>query len=240
MFSYKFLKPSLIAGIVFVLAGVCSAQMPGLLGTNMPEMYGKFNLAKAGSYVEYTLISKPAQDEEKLKFSIVGEEVTPQGKLYWYEMKINNRNTGETVIMKMLISGDPKETGNIKRMIIKRNQEKAMELPPSLLTMAEMQSKSKESTASKEKEKEKVKELGKEKIKTSVGTFDCLHLKYREASEDEADAWTSEKLPIFGLVKFESKSKKMELSGYGKDAVSAITEKPEQLQLPKDVQGSGK
>jgi hypothetical protein len=211
MFSYKLLKPLLIAGIVFVLAGVCSAQMPGLLGTNMPEMYGKFNLAKVGSYVEYTIISKPAQDEEKLKFSIVGEEVTPQGKLCWYEMKINNRNTGETVIMKMLISGDPKETGNIKRMIVKRNQEKAMELPPNLLAMAETQAKSKESTTSKEKEK--VKELGKEKLKTSVGTFDCLHVRYREASEDEADAWTSEKLPIFGLVKFESKSKKMELSG---------------------------
>ena len=236
--SYKFLKLLLVAGIVFVLAGVCSAQMPGLLGTNMPEMYGKFNLAKVGSYVEYTLISKPTQDEEKLRFSIVGEELTPQGKLYWYEMKINNRNTGETVIMKMLISGDPKETGNIKRMIVKRNQEKAMELPPNLLAMAETQAKSKESTSSKEKEK--VKELGKEKLKTSVGTFDCLHVRYREASENEADAWTSEKLPIFGLVKFESKSKKMELSGYGKDAVSAITEKPEQLQLPKELGGSGK
>ncbi|MCJ7508587.1 MAG: DUF3108 domain-containing protein [candidate division Zixibacteria bacterium] len=236
--SYKFLKPLLVAGILFVLAGVCSAQMPGLLGTNMPEMYGKFNLAKVGSYVEYTLISKSTQDEEKLKFSIVGEETTPQGKLYWYEMKINNRNTGETVIMKMLIAGDPKETGNIKRMIVKRNQEKAMEFPPSLLAMAETQAKSKESTASKEKEK--VKELGKEKLKTSVGTFDCLHLRYREANEDEADAWTSEKLPIFGLVKFESKSKKMELSSYGKDAVSAITEKPEQLQLPKELGGSGK
>lgn len=236
--SYKFLKPLFVACIFFVLAGACSAQMPGLLGTNMPEMYGKFNLAKVGSFVEYTLISKSNQDEEKLKFSIVGEEVTPQGKLYWYEMTIHNRSTGETVITKMLISGDPKETGNIKKMVVKRNQEKAMELPPNLLAMAEAQAKSKESTASKAKEK--VKELGKEKIKTSVGTFDCLHLRYREAGEDEADAWTSEKLPIFGLVKFESKSKKMELSGYGRDAVSAITEKPEQLRLPKELGESRK
>ena len=247
MFSHKLSVLVWAFGLmVFVLTGFVYAQMPGLLGRTLPEMYGKFRVEKVGTYAEYSLVFKQSQNEEKLKFSMVGEEATPQGKLYWYEMRSYNRNSAETNIVKMLISGDPKEKGNIKRMIIKHNQEKALELPAEVLSVGDVQGLAKGEVqkglkdTTEVKKEQKVKELAKEKVKTAAGVFECVHLRYEESPKDTVNAWTSEQVPIFGLVKFESKDKRLELTSYGKDAVSAITEKPEQLRLPKDVQGSGK
>lgn len=49
MFFYKWFKISLVVSFMFfILAGTCYAQMPGLLGKGMPEMYGKFRIDKVG------------------------------------------------------------------------------------------------------------------------------------------------------------------------------------------------
>ena len=239
MYFYKSFKMVLIVSFVsFVLVGFCYAQMPGMLGANLPEMYGELKIPEVGTYVEYSIISKKDQDEEMIRFSIVGKEKTPEGEFYWYEVKTHNRNTGVTAIIKMLISGDPKDAGNTKRMIVKYNQEKAIELPGNVLAMSDIQ-KTSEEPIQAEKE-EKIEELGKEKVKTPVGTFDCIHLRYEDVDKNNIDVWTSEKLSFFELVKFESKDRKLELTAYGEDAVSAITEKPEQIQIPTNMGEVGK
>lgn len=227
MFFHRGLAGLLVVGVAFfLLVGTCFAQAPSVLGTTMPKMGGRFKIDKVGSYAEYNLVSQASQSQELLKLSIVGEEKRPEGRLWWYETRRDNRNGGGTTIVKMLISGDPGQTGNIKRVIIKYNQEKAMELPSGFFGAGPVKKKPTESAQGR---KEEPKRLGREKIKTPVGTFDCVHLLYRQDSTNTVEAWTSEKIPILGLAKLKSKDETLELLNYGKNATSAITEEPDQI-----------
>ena len=131
------------------------------------------------------------------------------------------------VIAKMLISGDPQEIGTIHRMIFKSGKDPASELPQAFVKL--MNQPLPEESKAKEP---KVSELGTEKVKVGEKTLSCKHLRYGSGEEQVAEVWTSEKVPLFGAVKSETKEVTMELVEYGADAVSAIVEKPEVLEMP--------
>ncbi len=227
MSFHKRLKVLSAASFLFCSSAVaCFAQVPDLSGGVMPKACHQFRIAKVGTYVEYRLINNKSEMQEILRFSVVGEEKTPKGKFWWYETRSDNNNTGGTIITKMLISGDPRAEGNINRMIVKYNQEKPTEIPAGFLKMSPVKKNTEKTIKG---EKGEIKESGREKITTPAGTFDCVRLLYQENASDKAELWTSKKVPIFGLVKYKSEDKELELISCGKDATSAISEQPGQI-----------
>lgn len=240
---------SLMIAVVFFLTQPSRAQIPG-----MTKLYGEFKMPEKGAYAIYKVINTKSNTERIIKLAIVGKEkfeeevavVTEYGPkpgdkaitkvkeksekgkdLYWYEVVETNPKTGNVVIAKMLISGNPQEIGTIHRMIVKSGKDPASELPAALIQMINQAP-----PGTTEVKKPKIKKLGTEKVKVKDKTLKCNHLQYRAADKTVADVWTNAEIPLFGLVKSTSPDVTMELLDYGTKAVSAIKEKPEVLEMP--------
>jgi hypothetical protein len=215
---------SLAIAIVFVAqAQISSAQIPG-----MPKLYGEFKMPEAGAYATYKVIQTENKVERITKLSIVGTEKSKEGEdLFWYEVAETNPKTGDVVIVKMLISGNPQEIGTIQRMIMKSGKEAATELPPEILAMINAAPPDTAKPA-----KPKMMNLGTVKVKVKDETLECAHMKYITGDETSAEVWTNVKIPLFGVVKSAAATTTMELMDYGTDAKSAIKEKVEVLPMP--------
>lgn len=225
----RYLFCSLLAiAIVFAAqAQIASAQIPG-----MPKLYGEFKMPEVGAYATYKVVQTENKVERITKLSIVGKEKSEEGDLYWYEVAETDPKKGETVLVKMLISGNPQEIGTIKRMIMKSGKEDATELPPEILAMINAPVPDSAKPA-----KPKMKNLGTEKVKLGDETLECARMQYMTGDKTSAEVWTNVKIPLFGVVKSTSDVTTMELIEYGTDAKSAITEKVKVLPMP---EGEGK
>src|SRR5512136_1274633 len=105
--------------LVLVLMQFAYAQIGKGAG---PKFYSEFKPV-VGGWSEYQMTSK-SEGSTKMKIAIVGKE----GDAYWYETVMEGGKQGRT-IMKMLVSGNPEDQKNIKRMIVKQGNEPAMEMP---------------------------------------------------------------------------------------------------------------
>jgi hypothetical protein len=225
--SFRYLIMTVV--VVFFLAGtqLASAQMPGM--PNMPKMYGEFKMPPVGSYVVYKTTFAASKTVKTTKMSIVGKEKTDKGEdAYWYEIEDTDPSTGETVITKMLISGNPQDIGTMYRMIFKQGKQPAMELSQDFIKLVNATPTPKTDAA----DQPKIKNLGTEKMKVGTQTLDCAHMRYTVNDKTTADVWSSAKIPLFGMVKTSTPDAAFELSSYGSDAVSAITEQPKVLEIP--------
>jgi hypothetical protein len=225
--SFRYLI--MTAVVVFFLVGtqLSSAQMPGM--PNMPKMYGEFKMPPVGSYVIYKATYAQNKMVKTTKMSIVGKEKSDKDEdIYWYEIEDTDPATGDAVITKMLISGNPQDIGIVHRMIIKQGKQQALELPQAMIQMINASPAPKTDAA----DQPKIKNLGTEKFKVGDQTFDCAHMRYTVKDKTTSDVWSNTKIPLFGMVKTSTPEATFELSGYGTDAVSAITEEPKVLEIP--------
>jgi hypothetical protein len=151
-----------------------------------------------------------------MKVAIVDKE----GDSYWYETVMEGGREKRT-IMKMLVSGNPEDQKNIKRMIIKQGNEPAMEMP---VQMMQQSSKSQAPSG-------KVIDKGTETIKVPAGTFKTQHSQYQDA-EGVVDTWMYKVVSPYGMIKSVSKDTEMVLLGYGTGAKTQITETPQKFEMP--------
>ena len=241
---------SLVIAVVFFLTQPSRAQIRG-----MPKLYEEFKMPEVGAYVTYKVIYTKNKAERIITLSFVGKEKSkggvqkiyeegeakkvveggevqpiskPKGEdLYWFEQKETDPKTGNMNIMKMLISGNPQKPGTIHRMIVKSGKDPASELPQAIVQMINQIPSQKT-----EAEKPKIKNLGTEKVKIKDETLKCVHFQYSSKDKTTEDVWTNAKVPLFSLVKSTTSEATWELLEYGTDAVSAIKEKPEVLEIP--------
>lgn len=213
---------SLVIAVVFFLTQPSRAQIRG-----MPKLYEEFKMPEVGAYVTYKVIYTKNKAERIITLSFVGKEKSEEGEdLYWFEQKETDPKTGNMNIMKMLISGNPQKPGTIHRMIVKSGKDPASELPQAIVQMINQIPSQKT-----EAEKPKIKNLGTEKVKIKDETLKCVHFQYSSKDKTTEDVWTNAKVPLFSLVKSTTSEATWELLEYGTDAVSAIKEKPEVLEM---------
>ena len=182
--------------------------------TSGPQFHGEFKPV-VGGWSEYQVTTKGEQPS-KMKVAIVGKE----GDAYWYETVMEGGREGRT-IMKMLVSGNPEDQKNIKRMIVKQGNEPAMEMPVQMMGQAP---KAQESRG-------KVIDKGTETIKVPGGTFKTQHTQYQDA-EGVVDTWVYKDVSPYGMIKSQSKDHEMVLIGYGTGAKTQITETPQKFEMP--------
>lgn len=209
------------------IAVICLAASPafagfGGMGKGGPAIRGDFKPV-VGAWAEYEMKGMEGTPS-KMKMGIVAKE----GNGYWYET-VSTTAHGKSV-MKMLVSGDPNDQMNVKRMIMKQGNEQAIEMP----VMKPGQQPSKTVDA-----KGKVVDKGMEKVTVPAGTYMARHYQYQYEKE-VVDSWISEKLPPYGLVKSSSKNFEMVLVGSGTGAKTLITETPKKFEMPKMPAGMPK
>jgi len=216
--SKKIVFSVLVLLIVF-MASAASAQFGKSAG---PRFYSEFKPV-VGGWSEYQMTTK-GEPPTKMKIAIVGKE----GDAYWYETVFEGKQEGK-MISKMLVSGNPRDRKNVKRMIFKSGSEPAMEMP---VQMMQQRSQSQEP-------KGKMVDKGTESIKVPAGTFTCQHLQYQDG-ETIVDSWVAKDVSPYGMAKSQSKEFEMVLLGYGAGAKTLITETPQTFDMPKMPRGMPK
>jgi hypothetical protein len=181
------------------------------------QFYGDFKPV-VGGWSEYQM--SKSEGSTKMKIAIVGKE----GDAYWYETVMEGGRQGR-IITKMLVSGDPGDTRNVKRMIFKQGNEPAMEMPVEM-----MQQSSKGQAQSG-----KIIDKGTETIKVPAGTFKTQHMQYQDV--ETVDTWIYKDISPYGMVKSVSKDFEMVLLGYGSGAKTLITETPQKFEMPQMPEG---
>lgn len=199
---------SLILSLSF--AGLAEAQMGKAAG---PKFYSDFRPV-VGGWSEYQVTSK-GESPSKMKIAVVGKE----GEAYWYEMVMETKKEGK-MISKMLVSGDPENSQNIKRFIVKAGNEPAMEMPIQMMQASTPQG-----------QKGKVTDKGTETIKVPAGSFTTQHMQYQDG-ETVGDTWVNKEVSPYGIVKSQAKDSEMVLLGYGTGAQTLITETPQKFEMP--------
>ena len=183
-----------------------------------PRFYSDFKPV-VGGWSEYQMTTKSGESS-KMKIAIVDKE----GDAYWYETVMEGGRQ-ERNIVKMLVSGDPGESKNVKRMIMKAGSEPAMEMPVGMMQ---------QSPGGQEQKGEisgKIIDKGSETIKVPAGSFSTKHMQYQDA-ENVVDTWVYKDVSPYGMVKSQSKDLEMVLIGYGTGAKTLITETPQKFQMP--------
>jgi hypothetical protein len=194
----------------------------GPKGGSPSNMWGDLEFKPVvGQWSEYTMDAE-GDKPMTMRIAIVGKE----GEAYWYETAMTDPE-GKGFISKMLVDGDPEDMGNVKRMIMKPGDEPAMEMPVQMMNvmegMGEGMGEPEEETPEPTGE-----DLGVEKVTVPAGTFDAHHWRFT-SGEDVFDAWVSEAVGPYGLVKSETNGVVMILTGHGDKAVTQITEEPRQI-----------
>jgi hypothetical protein len=178
-----------------------------------PKFHSDFKPV-VGGWSEYQMTGK-GESPSKMKIAIVGKE----GDAYWYETIMETKQEGR-IISKMLVSGNPEDQKNMRRMIVKMGNEPAMEMPIQMMQASKDQG-----------QKGKIIDKGKESIKVPAGTFTAQHMQYQDG-EIVVDTWVHKDVSPYGMVKSQSKEFEMVLLGYGTGAKTLITETPQKFEMP--------
>lgn len=181
--------------------------------TPQPQFYGEFKPAE-GAWAEYQMVPH-GQPPMEVKVAIVGKEANA----YWYEMALEGGKRG-SVVTKMLLTGDPADQKNLKRLIVKEGNSPAMEIPAQTM-----------SSAGGGRAGGKAIDKGTETIKVPAGSFEARHVQYQDEA-GTVDAWMHKDVGPYGLVKSQSKDMEMVLLGYGSGARTQIAETPQRLEIP--------
>jgi hypothetical protein len=189
-----------------------------------PRFYSEFKPV-VGGWSEYQLTTK-GEPPSKMKLAIVGKE----GDAYWYETVMEGRREGR-IISKMLVSGNPGDTNNVKRVIFKSGNEAAVEMPVQMMQMQQ--------DSQPQEPKGKMIDKGEETIKVPAGTLKTQHYQYQDGGT-VVDAWIQKDISPYGTVKSQSKDFEMVLTGYGTGAKTLITETPKKFEMPKMPRGMQK
>lgn len=203
----------ILLGLILVIGSISNAQLGKSAG---PRFYSEFKPV-VGGWSEYQIKAK-GESPSKMKIAIVGKE----GESYWYETVMETKQEGK-VITKMLVSGNPEDQKNIKRMIVKMGDEPAMEMPVQMTQPSR--------TEERAERPGKIIDKGVETIKVPAGTFKTQHLQYQDP-EGIVDAWVYKEVFPYGLIKSQSKDMEMVLLGYGSGAKTQITETPQKFEIP--------
>jgi hypothetical protein len=206
---------SYVVAVVVCLCFVSIAQAQFGKGAG-PSFRSDFNPV-VGGWSEYQMKAK-GETPTKMKIAIVGKE----GDAYWFESVMEGGREGR-MISKMLVSGNPEDSKNVKRMIVKMGQEPAMEMPVQMMGQG--------ARPQAQADKGKFTDKGTETIKVPAGSFTARHLQFQDAG-GAVDTWIYKDVSPYGMIKSQSKDFEMVLTGYGTGAKTLITETPVKFEMP--------
>lgn len=164
-----------------------------------------------------------------MRLAIVGTQHVSDSTYYWYEMRTvqGGKTDQDAVIVQMLVAGLGTPKIEIKDLVMKSGQHKAMRYSQMMLhMMAGPISKGVASETGRRCTSGEIKVLGWESVTVPAGTFRALHL---QDAEGKGEAWYTPQVP-FGTVKVVSKDGfEMVLVASGHDAKPSITETPQEM-----------
>jgi hypothetical protein len=195
-----------------VLAAVSLAVPAGAqFGPRMPSMSGIFHPV-VGQGAAYEMQGR--EQGKGFEVAVVGKEDFQGQTGYWLEMTFQDPRGGAMVMKTLWVPEGP--NAGTKRVIMLMNGQ-AYEFPMNNPMMGGRMAQSAPHDIRSDKT---IVRVGTETITVPAGTFTCDH--YR-ASDSSSDAWISDKVAPWGLVKSVGKDSNMVLVRQITDAKTKIT-----------------
>ena len=148
--------------------------------------------------------------KHSLEMTIIGKESVDGKEAYWMEVAHDQDRSGQVSYAKMLLT---KEDFQARRMIFQQPGKPAMEFPMNFNAAGKNSLKHQE-------ELEKWHQIGSESITVPAGTFSCQHW---QKEDGKGDAWISDKVSPFGVIKMVSPTETMTLVKVINDAKDHIS-----------------
>jgi hypothetical protein len=193
-----------------------AAQMG--MGGRVPTLSGVWHpVVGTGASYEIT-----KSDGTKMPFEIliVGKEDVDGKPAYWMEMSMVDPRTSSTIYVKSLTTVNENHVVS-SRMIMQMPGQDPMEMDS---TMAAQSRRMQQPPPSDINDKAEV--VGTESVTVPAGTFTCQHYRMKDGS---GDAWVSDKIGPWGLVKAINKGETILLAKALTDAKDHITGTPKKF-----------
>ncbi len=221
------LKHFVVVFTTLALAVPLAAQMG--FGPKPPSLSGIWHPV-VGAGAAYDMTDRDGK-KTQMEITVVGKDDMAGKAGFWLEMAMANAQIGGTIYVKTLMSvNDAGVTSG--RMIMQMPGRPPMEMDMSTNPGGrQMQQTTPANIA------DKAELVGTETITVPAGTFSCMHYKMKDGS---SDAWVSEKVGPWGLVKSQGKETSMVLSKIITDATDHITGTPmkfDPMQMMRGAQG---
>jgi hypothetical protein len=177
--------------------------------------------SEVGYWAAFNLEGEAAADVSSLRFALIERE--GESNPNWYEFHAET-NQGPVTIQ-MDVPSWPFEPADVAGMILKAPGQPAMRMPKEMIAMMQAQMGDNPMVDVAERCAE-AEGIGSETIEVPAGSFSTFHI--RDDTE-QADVWISPDVP-FGVVKISMPDGgMMQLTGFGTDATSGITEEPQTM-----------
>jgi len=183
--------------------------------TGMVPPLGRDFVFEVGAWAEYTM--SQGQMAMTVKYSVVGKENCDKATCYWLETEM--KMPGGAMMHRVLLSGDPNDPANVKKMFVKPPGGAAIEVPVGGAKLGGTGSGTvgPPSGGAAKPPPPKFSEQGSTKMSISGKALDCKHLRatFRGMT---MDAWVSKGVKLFGLVKLEAPMMTLVLKDFGTGA----------------------
>lgn len=197
-------------------AAQTGAPLPGMMpgGTLLPAELGRCCEGyRVGLWVEYLVLLHDRREAWHLRLAVTGRE----GDAWWVEMTVAQARGGEAVARMLVRQGEGVGLGGrLLRLVVQAEGQIPLELPleEASGTLPDLDAGEGASAL-----------VGSEQVRVRAGTFEARHYR-RGAGRSARDAWISDRVPLWGLVRFHGPHAEMALTGMGTGAVSRITGDP--------------
>jgi hypothetical protein len=203
------LKQLVVMFAVIALAMPLAAQM---FGPKVPTLSGIWHPAVGtGAAYEITKAGKKSQ----IEISIIGKEDVDGKTGFWQEFAMTDQNTSQMMYGKTLVSVTDAGITTM-RMVIQLPGRDPMEMYGGMMGRNV-------NTTVADNIANKAEIVGTDSITVPAGTFSCTHYRMKDGT---GDAWVSDKVSPWGLVKSQDKDSSVVLAKVITDAKDHITGTP--------------
>jgi hypothetical protein len=202
----------------FTMVFPLAAQMGMGMGGRVPTLSGVWHPV-VGTGANYE-VTKADGTKTQLEITIVGKEDVDGKTAYWMEMSFVEPRSSAPVYAKSLTTVNDNNVVS-SRMVMQMPGQDPMEMDTSSAQMGRRMQQSSPSDIN-----DKAEALGSESVTVPAGTFTCQHYRMKDGS---GEAWISDKVGPWGLVKSVDKGQTVVLTKSITDAKDHITGSPKKF-----------
>ena len=228
----KYLLTLILAALISISFSASAAEAEK--GIAASRLFGFF-APKLGAWSEYAVFNKASGKRTVMRMSIVDVE----DDSFWYE--VVSKEGDSTTVVKMLIKGDPVDSGNIRRLIMKTGTDPAREMSRDFFTtgrsMASYIFKQRSGISAVPGVHLKKNKTGDGTVTVPAGTF---AVSLYDIVDDAGMVYGAYKFsrdvrPI-GIVASDTANASVVLAGHGTGAQSLIREEVTMMSKPSEMQ----
>ena len=220
------LKKMLVMFAALALALPLAAQMG--FGPKAPSLSGIWHPV-VGTGAAYEMTNQQGK-KTQMEITVVGKDDVGGKPAFWMEMAMTDQRTSQPVFVKNLMSVNDSGVTSM-RMVMQMPGQDPMEMDMSMNPAGRGMQQSTPANIA-----DKAELVGMESITVPAGTFTCAHYRMKDGT---SDAWVSDKVGPWGLVKSQGKDSSMVLTKVITDAKDHITGTPKKFDPMQMMRGLG-